>query len=382
MSLFRKNPNEANYVGGSKNFLDVIKNSGDGNLLIWRQPEEDFNTNSTLIVNPGEEAVFIKNGEIMNVFSNGRYELTTENYPFLSRLRNMLSGGVSTFNCVVYFVRKAHSLEILWGTDSPIQLRDPVQMIATSVKARGSYKIVVDNSALFLTKLLGNNVQGLTPDAIQYYFGSQFQQKIKSTLARALKSSSQEILGVCSEMELFAEDITPLIQEVFDEYGVRLVNFSISAMDIPEDDPGRIRLEEAYSKRREMEIMGDQYRTIKGVEILNNISNNPGAGGIASAGAGIGMGMAAGSVIGDIAKTVFSPMQGPSTQQPPGQQFAQPGASRFAPAGNDQPAAAAPASQEDYMEKLAKMKKMLDMQLIDQAEYDMVKKEILNKMMM
>lgn len=367
MSLFKRNPNETNYVGGNKHFLDTIKNSGDGDLLIWRQPEEDFNTNSSLIVNPGEEAIFIKNGEIINVFSNGRYELTTENYPFLSRLRNMLSGGISTFNCVVYFVRKAHSMEILWGTDSPIQLRDPVQRIATSVKARGSYKIQVENSTIFLTKLLGNNVQGLDQDSIFYYFNSQFLQKIKSTLARALKNSNEEVLGMCSEMELFAEDITPTIQEIFDEYGIKLVNFSISAMDIPEDDPSRIRLEEAYAKRREYDIMGDQYRTIKGMEIFENISNNPGAGGIAGAGAGIGMGMAVGSAMGDIAKSIFS-----------SQESGQP-AQASALQGNGAPVAS---SNDDGMEKLIKLKKMLEMGLIEQIEYDTMKKEVLQKIML
>lgn len=54
MALFNKNPNEAAYVGGKKHWTDVIKNSGSGELLIWRQPEEDFNTNSTLVVMPGE----------------------------------------------------------------------------------------------------------------------------------------------------------------------------------------------------------------------------------------------------------------------------------------------------------------------------------------
>ena len=54
MGLFNnRNANESAYVGGKKHWVDVIKNSGDGNLLIWRQPEEDFNTNSTLIVMPG-----------------------------------------------------------------------------------------------------------------------------------------------------------------------------------------------------------------------------------------------------------------------------------------------------------------------------------------
>lgn len=360
MSLFGKNPNEANYVGGTKHFLDVLKNSGNGNLLIWRQPEEDFNTNSVLVVNPGEEAIFINNGEIMSVFSSGRYELKTENYPFLSRIRNILSGGISTFNCIVYFVRKAHSMEILWGTDSPIQLRDPVQQIATSVRARGSYKVQIDNSTLFLTKMVGNNIQAIQQEDLPEYFSNQFQQKIKATLTRALKNSKEEIMGVCSEIDLFAEDIAPFIQEIFDEYGIKLVNFSISAMDIPQDDPNRQYLEAAYARSREYDILGDKYRTVKGMEILENVSLNPGAGGIASAGAGIGMGMAAGSVMGDIAKTVLSPAQSTANESP-------------APATN---------SGDDCMEKLTKLKKMLDMGLIEQVEYDTMKKEILSKMML
>ena len=59
MPIF-KNENEVAYVGGRKHWTDVIKNSGSGELLIWRQPEEDFNINSTLIVMPGEEAIFIR----------------------------------------------------------------------------------------------------------------------------------------------------------------------------------------------------------------------------------------------------------------------------------------------------------------------------------
>lgn len=42
MALFGKNPNEAAYTGGKKHWADVIKNTGPGELLIWRQPEEDF----------------------------------------------------------------------------------------------------------------------------------------------------------------------------------------------------------------------------------------------------------------------------------------------------------------------------------------------------
>ena len=34
MSLFGKNPNEANYVGGTKHFFDVLKNNGNTNSVL------------------------------------------------------------------------------------------------------------------------------------------------------------------------------------------------------------------------------------------------------------------------------------------------------------------------------------------------------------
>src|SRR5574344_1973228 len=145
MGIFKKNPNEVNYAGGQKHWTDVIKNSSNGNELLWLNPEEDFNTNSTLIVAESEEALFFKDGIIEQVFEGGKYTLSTNNYPFISRIATAFSGGISTFNCKVYFVRKAHSQEILWGTDSPIQVRDKMLGIATKLKARGAYKVQIDN---------------------------------------------------------------------------------------------------------------------------------------------------------------------------------------------------------------------------------------------
>ena len=174
MGLFDKNPNEAAYAGGKKHWTDVIKNSGPGELLIWRQPEEDFNTNSTLVVMPGEQAIFIKGGNIEEVFDNGTYKLSTANYPFISRLRNAFSGGISTFNCVVYFVRSADSEEIRFGTDSPIQVRDKVWGVRTDARVRGAYKVRIVNPAKFLEKLIGNNIQFQLQGELDKYFASEF----------------------------------------------------------------------------------------------------------------------------------------------------------------------------------------------------------------
>lgn len=390
MALFRKNPNEVAYTEGKKHWADVIKNSGPGELLIWRQPEEDFNTNSTLIVMPGEEAIFIKGGTVEQTFDNGTYKLSTENYPFISRLRNAFTGGVSTFNCVVYFVRKSHSVEIRWGTDSPIQVRDKMLGIATKLRARGAYKVQIGDPVKFLEKLIGNNVFYQTQEELNKYFINEFQSKIKSVIARAINESDTEILGIDSRLDELSDTIEPFMQEILDDYGLKCVKFTVAAVDIDDDELRRrydeigidaiAKMRNAQADKAVMGILGNDWGKQQAANILGNLSMNPGAGGVAAAGAGMGMGMAAGGAFGSMAQQMFAPMSNSVPVQQP-QPFQQAPSGRFsqAPQGNNTQTPPSP-SQEDPMEVLGKLKRMLDAGLIEQSEYDAKKSEILSRM--
>ena len=372
MGLFSKNPNEAAFSGGKKHWVDVIKNSGDGNLLLWRQPEEDFNTNSTLIVMPGEEAIFVNQGVIEQVFDNGTYKLSTNNYPFISRLRNAFSGGISTFNSVVYFVRKASSVEIKWGTDSPIQVRDKVLGIATKLRARGSYKVMVDNSAKFLETLVGNNIQCATQDDMNKFFISQFQSKIKSTVAKELSASDTEVLGIDARLDEFSELIQPKVNELLLAYGLKCAAFAIMAIDIDDENGLREKYDQigmsqietirgAQAQKAALDTLGINWAQQQSAEVLKTMAANPGnvAG---QMGAGIGMGVAAANAFGNLATQMFNPNIAPGMQTPAPQT----------------PAAAPAPAADDPMAKLAKLKKMLEAGLIEQSEYDAKKAEILS----
>jgi membrane protease subunit (stomatin/prohibitin family) len=383
MSIFGKNPNEYAYVGGKKHWADVIKNTGSGDLLIWRQPEEDFNTNSTLIVMPGEEAIFIKSGVIEQTFDNGTYKLSTENYPFINRLRNAFTGGISTFNCVVYFVRKAHSMEILWGTTSPIQVRDKLLGISTKLRARGAYKIQVDNPQKFLTKLIGNNINTIAQkELLDDYFANEFQSKIKSSITRALNETQTELLGIEARIEEFAETVEPFFGEVFEDYGLKIIKFSIVALDIDDDELRRhydeigmdaiAKMRNAQADKGVMEVLGNNWGKQQAANILGTLAANPGSGGIATAGAGIGMGMAAGGVFGNMAQQMFAPMHQetpPSAAPQPSGRFTQKSA-----------VTSTNTSADDPVTTLKKLKDMLDLGLIEQAEFDVKKAEIINRM--
>lgn len=389
MALFGKNPNEVAYTGGKKHWTDVIKNSGPGELLIWRQPEEDFNTNSTLIVMPGEEAIFIRGGNIEQVFDNGTYKLSTDNYPFISRLRNAFTGGVSTFNCVVYFVRKADSQEIKWGTETPIQVRDKVWGIRTDARVRGAYKVRIENPAKFLEKLIGNNVPYQFQQELDKYFESEFQGKIKSAISKFLNSLDQELIGIDAYLDELSEKVEPYIDEVVQDYGLKCVKFSLAGLDIDSSkydaiDESQIasisKVKLAQGDKGVMDVLGDDWARQQSANILGDLARNPGAGGVGAMGAGMGMGVAAGSVFGNMANQMFAPMN-----QQPSQQAYQPSqpapSGRFAPKGSENATSATPSvSTEDPMETLGKLKKMLDAGLIEQSEYDAKKAEILSRM--
>lgn len=389
MALFKKNQNESAYVGGEKHLTDVIKNSSSGEVLIWRQPEEDFNTNSTLLVMPGEEAIFIKGGTVEQVFENGTYKLSTENYPFISRLRNAFSGGISTFNCVVYFVRKADSKEIRWGTETPIQVRDKVWGVRTDAKVRGAYKVRIENPVKFLEKLIGNNIPFQLQEDLDKYFACEFQGRIKSAVSKFLNSLEQEMIGIDAYMDELSEKIQPYIDDIVSEYGLKCVRFSLAGLDVDTTKYDTIdesqmeliaRTRGFQGDKAGLDILGNDWGRVQGMEVLKDIANNPGAGGIASVGAGMGMGLGAAETFGSIAQQVFVQAPNGFTQQ---QTANAPGAAGNAPgaAGNAPGAAGTtPGNAEDPIETLGKLKKMLDAGLIEQAEFDAKKAEILSRM--
>jgi len=388
MALFGKNPNESAFAGGKKHWVDVIKNTDVGGNLIWRQPEEDFNTNSTLVVMPGEEAIFVKGGTIEQVFETGDYKLSTENYPFISRLRNAFSGGISAFNCVVYFIRKTHSMELKWGTSSLLSVFDKqfaqitrITSAELKLSARGSYKIQVENGAILLKKMLGNGFSALSPNDIENYCREEFQEEIRNTLTRTL-NDAESLMGIEARSKEFSAILHPSLAPILADYGLSLVSFTISLLELDEDSKAQRKAYDeailagnhdviaAQAKRASVDALGmDLYQFDRGVDTLDTLAANPGAGGLAASGAGLGMGMAAGGIFSNIANQVFAPLQQQASPHPAPQQtgrFTQKSAMPESSGENT-------GSSSDPVSSLKKLKEMLDLGLIEQAEYRQTK---------
>lgn len=99
--------------------IDRIKYDGNTNGSPWllhKYPGEEFVLGSQLIVNQGQEALFFKGGEALDLFGAGAHTLQTGNLPLLKKLVNLPFGGKTPFSAEIYYVNKTSRLDMNWDT--------------------------------------------------------------------------------------------------------------------------------------------------------------------------------------------------------------------------------------------------------------------------
>ena len=100
-------------------------------------------------------------------------------------------------------------------------------------------------------------------------------------MSETLSHNNEEILTACTKLGQLSQQVFPQLAAIIAEFGLCLENFSISGMEIAEDDPNRFLLEQAYAKIREKELLDKDYNVIKNMDVKTNASKNEGFGNLA-----------------------------------------------------------------------------------------------------
>lgn len=357
MGLFSKTKKEDAVVGDNKNFIEAIQRQLDTGALIYLEECQDFNTNSVVTVAPNAQALFIKNGELMGILPPGRHELKSDNIPFFSKLRNMLSGGVSTFTCQIYHVNTSEQ-KINWGTSSAIEIQDfflggGVIGVPTSIRGAGSFRVRFDvlndptASAQTYMRLMGDKSL-FTVNDLSRLFQAQLSQEISSCIGQALETRSRKesINAVSSQLKEFARQLTNEFNELFQTYGLSLVNFSFLNLQIDETEERKKYLDRLIATAH----TGSYDKAVQ-QELLKDISSKSDGGDIAGLGAGLAAGLASGSAFMNMASSTFNPPPQSSTS-----------------------------AVSDPVQALSTMKQLLEKNLISQEQYDTKVQEILKRL--
>ena len=234
--------------------LSVIKYEGDNSTFVWKHPCEDFNKYSQLIVHESQEALFMLNGQALDLFGPGRYTLDTQNLPIIGSMMTTVTGKDNPFHCEVYFINKTVQMALKWGTDSKVRYIDPDTGVPLELGASGSMNMQVSDSRRLLLKLIGT-MNGISWDAepvefaksIQASFRPMISTAVKTNLTTTIKSLQFDILEVDEHLADIGRVLHEKIRPAFEDYGLTIPEFYLSTVVLPEDDPNFKRIRELHT---------------------------------------------------------------------------------------------------------------------------------------
>ena len=273
--------------------IDVVKYNGGPDVFAWKYPNESLGNWTQVIVNETQEAVIFKSGMALDVLGSGRHTLDTANMPIMSKLINLPFGGRSPFSAEIWYVNKAYTLDVKWGTATPIQIQDPKYNIFVPVRSNGIFGIRIIESKKFLCKLVGT-LPIFDRVNVSNFFRGLIITKAKDIISSYVIKKGISLLEINAYIDEVSNCIKEQCQNILSEYGIQLVNFYVNDVSVPENDPGVQKLKGALARKAEMDIIGYDYQQQRSFDTLEGVAKNPGTGATPIMGVGVGMGVGMG----------------------------------------------------------------------------------------
>ncbi|PTQ95502.1 membrane protease subunit (stomatin/prohibitin family) [Mucilaginibacter yixingensis] len=320
--------------------LEFLDNTGT--IMVKRVPDDgptEIKWGAQLTVRDSQEAIFFRDGEVVDVFGPGRYMLETRNFPVITKwVTSFAYGPDSPFRAEVYFVNKKLFLNLKWGTQEPILFADK-DLKMVRLRAYGNYAIKIVDSHVFVNQVVGT--MGLYQDAtIADYLRTLITGKLAGVIAR----QAQSVMELPAAYDSISENAKAALAPDFQHLGLALDELNIAAISVPEE------VQQMIDQRSGMSALGnlDEFMKYKMAMSIQDAAANPNgaAGQTVGSGVGLGMGLMMPQIV---QQTLASAVQSP-----------------------------APAASS--VEKLKELKGLLDLQIITQAEFDQKKSQLLSQL--
>ena len=251
----------------------------DPRVVIHKFPDADANIkyDAQLTVRESQQALFLDQGRIADLFGPGQHRLVTDNLPILTTLRSWKMGFDSPFKADVYFISTRTFTGLKWGTPNPVILRDP-EFKQVRVKAFGTYWLKVSDPKLFFREFAGTGKE-LRIDELE----AALRDVVSPRFAEALAESGVSVMDMVGNYTELGDRIRPILQLDLNPLGVEIEKFQITSTSLPEE------VEAFYDKMTNVNMVDDmaKFQQFQRANAIEEAAKNPGGG----AGEGIGMGM-------------------------------------------------------------------------------------------
>jgi membrane protease subunit (stomatin/prohibitin family) len=289
--------------------IDVIDwQDNTSDTLIWKFPryQNEIKMGAKLTVRESQQAVFMNEGKIADVYQPGLYTLTTENMPILTTLQSWKYGFNSPFKVDVFYASTRQFIDQRWGTKNPITINDE-RFGLIELRAFGTFAFRIVDAGLFIKEVAGTE-------------GEYTTEEVTGQLRSLVVNRFSNAAGSGITIEKFATNLDELSHACMDKLnadfatnGLKITQFVIENVSMPDD-----LKKEIFEYSRLSKIDMQKYTQLKTAQSIETAAANEGMGGI---GAQLGVGMGVGNVISSQVNNSLNQSQQNNSAPPPLVQF-------------------------------------------------------------
>ena len=217
--------------------LQVIKYEGDNTELFKRISADGLEPDARIVVPETHNAIFIKDGILMDTLQSGSYEIFEEKSK--RKCKNV--------SVEVIYLSKTARLKVMWGTKTRFSFRDPETDVPVKVGAHGEFEVQISNPRKAYMVLIGAEDEYTVQD-LKERLATRMLSKVEPAIAGAMRSGGLTFDRMSEHKDEIAQSVLPVLSKMFEEdYGLKMFSFTIASVVISDEDIAAI--EEARKGR-------------------------------------------------------------------------------------------------------------------------------------
>ena len=209
---------------------NIITFSGDNSNLFTRHVIDNLSAKLTLIVPETHNAILLKDGQMLQTLSSGRY--------LISQFVDIKLEADSSLE--ILFMSKTAKLSLLWGTASKILMYDNQLQENYHLGLCGDFDVQIGDPRKCYLYLIGAS-KDLNAEVLRERLTTTVIAVVESVLIEYVEQNKVLFsqLSVCKK-EIATKALAQLNKKLMSEYGVAVFSFNIANIIIDEKDMERL----------------------------------------------------------------------------------------------------------------------------------------------
>jgi membrane protease subunit (stomatin/prohibitin family) len=264
-----------------KQFANVVEwQEFRDDMIFYKWKNDEIKKGSRLIIRPGQDAIFLKNGKIEGIFRDeGDYDIESQIIPFLSTLKGFKFGFNSGMRVEVLFV-STKEFVVKWGTPNVINI--PAQGFpgGMPVRANGTFTFKVSDYVTLIDQIAGVRDQYLVED-VRIRISAVLDQLLMKWITR----EGRDMFNLQTNAAEIGRGIREDLDMEMMKSGITITGFTVMSFNYPKE------VQDMINKVASQGMVGDIGRFQQLAMTEGMASGKMAGGGVAADMAGMMMGM-------------------------------------------------------------------------------------------